>query len=315
MNIDVVGLGFAAMDIVLRCEELPREDGFAFVQEENLMPGGSCANALVTLANLGTFTALMAKMGYDHYGQAFVKDLKASGVSTRYLQFKENGTSLHNFITVTKTGSKAIFSHLGDSLLDLSEEDVDPNILTGVKVFYTELVPGNASLKLARFCKEEHIPIVFNLQVGPAFMELCHVSRAQLDEMLSLCDLFLGYEEGILELAETKDSMVAISSLYEKYRPEMGLIVTLGQRGSVWHNSKKTISVPAYGIEAVDTTGAGDAFSGGLIHSYFIKENELEAAIRFASACAAIKCTQHGPRLKASEEDILDFIRLHDTDQ
>lgn len=66
MDFKVLGLGTAAMDIVLQCEELPREDGFAFIYNEQLIPGGSCANVLVALTKLGVKTSLIAQMGDDY---------------------------------------------------------------------------------------------------------------------------------------------------------------------------------------------------------------------------------------------------------
>jgi len=297
------------MDIVLICDDLPREDGFAFVHEEQLLPGGSCANVLVALANLGTSTALLAKMGDDHYGQSFLADLEASGVSNRYVQMKKNGISLHTFITVARNGSKAIFSHMGDSLLDLSEEEIDLDVLEGVRVFYTDLVPGKPALKLARICRERSIPVVFNLQVGPAFMELCRTSRGEIDEMLSICDLFITNHNFILELAIKGECIEAAYYLFNIYHPPVGIITTRGDKGSVWVCGVESLIVPALNVQATDTTGAGDSFTGGLIHAKFIKGLEMKESIEFATGCAALKCTQRGPRLNASEADIRNFVK------
>ena len=142
MKIQVLGLGAAAMDVVLRCNDLPREDGFAFIHQENLMPGGSCANTLVALAGLGVQTGLLAKMGDDHYGRQFLQDLAASGVSTAHTLIKPGGVSLHTFITVAPDGSKAIFAHFSDSFLELAPDEIHPEMLDNVRVFYTDMLPG-----------------------------------------------------------------------------------------------------------------------------------------------------------------------------
>ena len=75
MTAQILGLGASAMDVVLNCEDLPREDGFAFIHEEKLTPGGSCANVLTAAAGFGNRTGLIAKMGDDEYGRVFVEDL------------------------------------------------------------------------------------------------------------------------------------------------------------------------------------------------------------------------------------------------
>ena len=308
MTVDVIGLGFAAMDLFLNTENLPREDGFSFVYEERLLPGGSCANALVAVCRMGGSAGLIAQMGDDHYGRLFTQDLEQTGVSSAFVLTKPQGISLHNFITVTAKGAKAIYSHLGNSLLALSEDEVSPRMIAGARVFYTELVPAKPALKLARACKAAGIPIVFNLQVGPGFMALCGVPHNRIDEMLKNCDLFITNHHFMCELAEGDDCRQAAASVYERYQPSIGVIATMGADGACFLIDGESIVVPAFNIRAVDTTGAGDAFSGGLLYARFIKGLSVQESMIFATGCAAVKCTQPGPRLNANETDILRFI-------
>ena len=308
MKLDAVGIGFAAMDLFLKTEDLPKTDGFSFVHDERLLPGGSCANAMAAVSRMGASAGLIAKIGDDHYGEIFVRDLEQSGVSSAFVSKKPGGTTLHNFITVTKNGDKAIFSHLGDSLLELSEDEVSANMLLGARVFYNEMIPARPCLKLSKTCKTSGIPVVFNLQVGPEFMALCDVSRAEIDEMLSICDLFITNQHFMCELAGMNDCTEAVSHLHENYRPSLGIIATLGEKGSLYLDSKESFAVPDLDIQAVDTTGAGDAFSGGLIYAKFIKGLGIRESMAFATGCAALKCTQPGPRLNGGEADILRLV-------
>jgi len=315
MKVDVLGLGTAAMDIVLRCENLPREDGFAFIHREELRPGGSCANVLVTLTSMGITTGMVAKIGDDYYGNVFKNELLESGVSAQYIQNKKNGTTLHTFITVTGNGSRAIFANMGDSLLSLSEEEVNPGMLEGVKIFYTDMFPGRPALKLARLCRERGIIVIFNLQCPPSFMELCHLKRGELEEMISLCHLFFSCQNGLLELATVDDYMEASFLVYQKYLPEMGLVSTFGDKGANWLSKEGAVFTPAFNVQAIDTTGAGDAFIGGLIYSYFFEQLNRKESMEFASACAAIKCTQLGARLRTTVNHVRNFIELHKNSQ
>lgn len=313
MKLDVLGLGAIAMDIVLRCEDLPREDGFSFIHEEKLMPGGSGANVLVTLANMGASCAILAKVGDDPYGNILRKDLFESEISTHYLLTKKGGTTLHTFITVAHNGAKAIYVNLGDSFLSLSEEEINPKMLQGVKVFYTDMIVGGPALKLTKLCREKGIPIFFNLECTPSFMELCGVHRKDLEEMISLCSLFCTSKEGLSEFCAGKDEIEAGLAIYKKFHPEIGVVVTLGERGAAWINHEETLLIPAFSVKAIDTTGTGDAFAGGLIYAYLLKGWEKKRSIEFASACAALKCTQPGPRLKAKEAEIKQFLENHQT--
>lgn len=308
MTVDILGLGTAAMDIVLQCEELPKEDGFSFIHNENIMPGGSCANVLVALNNLNIKTSLVAQLGDDYYGKLFLQDIVQSGIATEHIYVKEQGVSLHTFVTVAQKGSRAIYCNLGNSLLDLSEEMVNIEMLQGVKVFYTDMFPVKPALKLAELCKKIGIPVAVNLQCAPSFMELCQAPKAELEKMLTMADIIFACREGLLELAACTDFYQAGKMIYTKFQPQHGLVFTLGERGALAFSKTGILEVPAFRVDAIDTTGAGDAFIGGFLYGFFIRKMPKEEAIRFANACAAIKCTQLGPRLKATELDILNLL-------
>ncbi|WDP85256.1 MAG: carbohydrate kinase family protein [Desulfobacter sp.] len=308
MSIDVLGLGAIAMDILLNCQGLPEEDGYAIIDKEAATPGGSCANVITALAGLGTQTGFVARLGEDDAGRVLEADLKAHGVSTRYVSVKKKGVSMHSYVAVGKNGSKIIFCNMGDSLLSLDEQDVHESMLDGVSCFYTALQPARPALKLARLCRKKGIPVICNLQVEPQFLNRCGGHASLVDEMLSLCSLLITFKNGVILYTGQKQIPMAARQLYEKYRPNMGVIVTLGKDGAVWVDKQKTLSLPSFHVSAIDTTGAGDAFIGGMIHAVLFEKFDQASAMRFASACAALKCTQPGPRLKASKQDILNFM-------
>ena len=308
----VLGLGTAAMDVVLECDDLPREDGFAFVQRERLVPGGSCANVLTALVRLGSSAGLVARMGDDAYGRAFVADLERSGVSAAHVDVRPGGTSLHTFIAVGQGGAKSILAHMGDSLLALSEERVSEAMVDGIQVFYTDMLPGGPALKLARICRERGVPVVFNLEVGPGFHALCGTSLKDLDEMISLSYLFLTYGEALAELTGRDDPDEALDALVRENDLPGGAVATLGTGGAVWRHAAGNLALPAFPVEARDTTGAGDAFAAGLIQSCLLEGAPQAEALAFASACAALKCTQPGPRFTGNRGAVIDFLKRRD---
>lgn len=293
------------MDVVLESEDLPREDGFSWLYSESLRPGGSCANVLVTVSNLGGRCAIVAKVGDDDDGRLLREDLHSSGISTRYLFFDKNKKTLRTYITVTRKGTKTILVRLENSLLALSEEDVLSVTLDHVKVFYTDLLPAKPALSLARLCKARNIPIFFNLQCSPSFMELCGIQRSEVEEMAALCDIFCGGREAVREFAGYRDSSKAVKTIHKRYGPSIATVVTLGESGSLWIDRNHALYVPSYKVEVADTTGAGDAFAGGLIYALFLGHQDPKSALLFANACGALKCTQKGPRLKGSKSDVL----------
>lgn len=309
MNKKVLGLGAIAMDIVLQCNQLPKKDGTAFINDEKLIPGGSCANVLVTLSKLGVDTGIIGKVGDDKYSELFIEDLKNNNIDTKYIIVKKGGTMLHTYITVTNNGEKCIFSNCGNSFLDLKEEEVSDKHLRDISVFYTDMFLGEPSLKLARICKDKGIPVVFNLQCNLEFMELCNVNKVEIEEMISLSDIFVSYSEGLFQLSGIKNYKKGAKRIYGKYRPKLGVVATCGSKGSLGVIKDNIIFTPSYKVEAIDTTGAGDALIGGLIYSYYIKGKGIEESLKFANACAAIKCTQRGGRIDTDINEVLNLYK------
>ena len=83
--------------------------------------------------------------------------------------------------------------------------------------------------------------------------------------------------------------------------------MTLGSAGAVYQDAKVQYRQSIFPVKAVDTTGAGDSFLGGLIYAYFYEKREKKEALDFANATAAIKCMQEGPRSRASVEQVQKF--------
>lgn len=304
----VLSLGTVAMDVILETRELPKEDGFGFIDSERLLPGGSAANLSVALARYGIEVYQTGKIGDDKYGDEFRRTLVEDGVNDKFLITKSGGSTLHTFIITAPDGKHCIIANLGDSVLDLQPEELPEDILKEIDVFYTDMFSSRASIYLGRLAKEKGIPVVYNMQCTPSFMKTCGVTMEEIEEMISLSTVVSGGREGYFEMTGETDYHKGLEKFLEKYSVPQGVICTAGDEGALWHDAEESIYRDAYSVEAVDTTGAGDCFLAGFIYAYFCKEMDKQATIEFASASAALKCVQKGPRTGATVEDILQFI-------
>ncbi|NLF45190.1 MAG: carbohydrate kinase family protein [Syntrophomonadaceae bacterium] len=304
----VLGLGTATMDIVLQCAGLPKADGFEVIKKEQLYSGGSCANMLVTLAKLGVNARQIAKIGDDSLGKTFREDLIKDGVDDSLLMTVPDGETMHTFVIVAENGDHTIFTNMGDCIMNLGAEEITPAMLDGVDLFYTDIFPARPAIALAELCAARNIPVVFCLQCPVDFMNQIGVSNEEITAMLALSDLFLSGREGYYSLTNVADYEEAMRILYEKYPMEMGVICTAGDRGALWLSKDEKIVAKPYEIVPVDTTGAGDCFTGGLIYSYFVRGQPKQQAMDFAAAAAAIKCTQSGPRIQADARMVHEFM-------
>ncbi len=307
----VLGLGTAAMDTVIFCPSFPRGDSFQVIKSEQVLPGGSCANMLTTLASLGAESRLIAKIGDDELGLLFRSTLIEDGVDDRFVITKPGGKTLHTYIMAVESGYHCIFVNLGDSLKDLQPDDLDSPMLEGVDLFYSDLFPGEAAVLMASMCRERGIPVIICLECPPSFMERAGVGKENILKALSLADLIISGREGYKELTGIENYRKALAITYRKFQPRFGALCTAGDEGSTWKNAQGIIETAAYKITPVDSTGAGDSFLGAFIYSYFMEGKSRTAALEFASACGAMKCMRVGPRIKINTKEVEAFIQQH----
>lgn len=311
----VLSLGAVAMDVVLASSGLPEDDGFSLVADEVLVPGGSASNVSVALHRLGVPVWQTGKIGDDHYGVLFREDLIRNGIHVEPLAVKPGGTTLHTYIITAPGGKHCIFANKGDCVFDLRPEELAGDVLDGFTCFYNDLFSPLAALWLADQARERGIPVVYNMQCAPSFMESCGVSRDQIQEMLSKAALVIGGADGFGEIVEASCPEEAARAVYQRFQPSDGVICTCGAQGAVWYGPEGLTRSPAFPVAAVDSTGAGDTFCAGLIFARFCcGEENRGTALRFASAAAALKCTVPGPRSTANLEAVIDFLRRNETD-
>jgi len=306
----LLSLGAIAMDVVLSSNTLPHDDGFAFIKEEKMLPGGSASNVSVSAAHLGFRVFQTGKIGSDSIGSVFRRTLREDGVDDRYIVTKENGTTLHTYILTSPGGHHCIFANLGDSVGTLGADELPDDLMDSMDLFYTDMFSPEASLDLAEKAVRQGKPVLYNMQCVPSFMELCGTKRSHIEKMMSLCTIFVSNRDGFYEMTGEKDPAMAVRIMQETYHVREGVICTAGTDGAVWYDGN-AYTADAYRIEPVDTTGAGDCFLGGLLFAYFGSGWDKAAALSFACASASVKCLKAGPRSKADLQTILDFQASH----
>jgi sugar/nucleoside kinase (ribokinase family) len=302
----VVGLCVPAIDKVIQCNYLPKEDGFSRLMSEKLMPGGSGANVLTTITVLGGEAKMITKIGDDEFGKLFRKGLREDGVSDEFVFTKPGGTTLYNYVFVDTQGNKSIIGNLGDALFDLKASEMKEEMLSGAAVFYTDAMPAVPAIKLARFAKKINIPVFLQIECVPSFLDdggFC--CTEDLEALLQLSDLICAGRDVYEEMTKCNgDFLVALSDISLKYRPKHGVICTAGSKGAYWLIDSQILHAPPYPIKAIDTTGAGDTFCGALMQAYFLKRKTPKDALSFACACAALKCMTYGPRFVSAVSEV-----------
>ncbi|HJC10698.1 MAG TPA: carbohydrate kinase family protein [Candidatus Blautia merdigallinarum] len=307
MGYDVWGLGTLAMDVLMKVDALPKEDGFCMVLDNERQPGGSGTNVIVQLARLGAKCGYSGAVGDDGLGQEVISSLEQENVNAENMVMKKGSITLHTDIVIDRNGSKFIMLNMGDAFGSLDAEEAALDQICKSKVFYTDLLPKNAALTALKEAKKAGVTTVFNLQVGLGTMEGLGVSKEEILESLAYVDIFAPCREGLYAITGTED-LDKCRDYLRKYCSGL-LLFTLGDQGSAAYlGNEAKLTVPIKKVNTVDTTGAGDSYMGSFIYSYCLQGKELEDSMRFASVCAAHTCTGFGARFSPKLEEVADEL-------
>lgn len=274
MTSQVLVIGSANADLVVPVDRRPGGGETVLGGDTVLSPGGKGANTAVAAARLGADVALLGAVGDDPYGELLKRSLAESGVNTDSLRTSERPTGIA-YITVTPDGENSILVSPGANSA-LRPEDVD---LDGAEVVVLSLeIPLETVEHAVAKAVEHQVKTLLNL--SPA-AELSAKTLKGLDVLLvneHEAAFLLGGEADFPKLLDLGPKAA---------------VVTLGAKGAAVVTADGVTEVPSPKVEAIDTTGAGDAFAGALATS-LAKGDELAEAARKAVKVAAITVTRQG---------------------
>ncbi len=297
---DVAILGIFVADLAFEAPRLPVMGETILGEGFRMGPGGKGSNQAVAAARARAKVAFLTRLGADSFGEIALKAWAEAGIDTDYvIRDSERPTGAAFIFVSTETRDNAIIVESGAAGA-LSPADVDAAraAIEGAKVFVTQLEqPLDAALRGLEVARAAGVATVFN--PAPA--------AALPDGFLSLCDYVTPNEseaEAItgLKVGSLEEARAAAARLRE-----MGAgaaIITLGEKGALYHDGTATELVPAFNAGTLrDTTGAGDAFNGGFATALAEGQGPLQA-VRFACATAGLSVTRIGtaPAMPSREE-------------
>ncbi|MEU0807403.1 ribokinase [Streptomyces sp. NPDC005970] len=302
---DLLVVGSANADLVIGVERRPAAGETVLGSDLVVHPGGKGANQAVAAARLGARTALLARVGDDAYGRLLLESQRAAGVDTAGVLVGDAPTGVA-LITVDPSGDNSIVVSPGANAR-LSPEDVRAAaaLLASARVVSLQLeIPLDTVATVAEVVRTarggadtgegrgegtgEGGPRVVLNPSPPAPLPA---------EVLAVCDpLVVNEHEARFLLGddpagreETPDAWAAALLA----RGPRSVVVTLGAAGALVADRDRTALVPSLPVKAVDTTGAGDAFTGALAWRLGLGE-DLETAVRFAVRVGAAAVTRDG---------------------
>jgi ribokinase len=272
---------------VARVKEMPPLDGISFADQYSAFAGGSGGNVAEGLARLGHAARFLGVLGDDEGGRMLLQAFVSAGVDTSCIRIEPGQRSAACFIAVDAHGQRLIFS-LGGVAVYEQAKDITPRQLAGVKILYIADA-YQAVAKAAISWLEPGARVVFS----PGGL-MVSSGQEYLGPILERTDILIvsrGEAEVLSGCSDPEQAGVILAGLGPQ-----AVLLTLGADGVLLCEGSSRVRVPAVRVEqVVDTTGAGDAFSAGLVAG-LLEGLELEHSARLGCAVAAHKIGHFGSR-------------------
>ena len=284
----VVVVGSFNMDLVVQAERRPQTGETLMGEEFGMFIGGKGSNQAIAAARLGADVTMIGRLGTDLFGDTLMAAHADEGICTDYvIRDTEIGTGVASILIDTDGDNSIVL--VPQANMRLSVEDIEraSESIAAADVLLLQLeVPVGASQRAAEIAKSNGTTVVLN--PAPA-QELP-------DDFLAQVDILTPNEVETESLSGIRVSTATDAEHAAKVLLDKGLsavILTLGERGALLLTSDLTQQIPAYTVEVVDTTAAGDAFCGALATAVAQGENLVDA-VAFANAVGALAVTVLG---------------------
>lgn len=305
MGYDVVGVGAAAYDYLCIVEKYPEEDGSTNILEIHNQGGGCVATALVATSRLGFSTSYIGNTG-DNFGGNYIReDFVKEGVDISGVQVFPGRHSTEGYVMIDPAKSTRTKFPYSNDLPDIIWTREKEDLIRQAKILHIDGTNYNNCLKAAQIARESGVLVSLD---GCARKK----NTALNAELAMMADILIMNEE-FPYYASGRDNLEEAMNFFAEGHARV-IISTLGARGCVALEHGKLVYYPAYKVEAIDTTGAGDVFHGAFLAAWLRGYTQYDAVL-YASAVAAVKCTKIGGRDGIpSHEKTLQFMKEHAED-
>lgn len=302
-KVDVTVFGSVALDMIINFDRPPQFDETILAKNIIISAGGSAANVAVGLSRLGVKTAFIGRIGTDEASRIILTKLYEEGVNVSQIKIIREA-KLPKTVILAEKGEKRIITIADEKTLSLtSPDEVAWNYIDISKVVYIGEVYVEVASIIASYAKAKGKTVIYRILTPFAEMGL-----EKLQGIISNTTHIIANEVAWKKLVR-KTRKIKLKSPSDLLSLGVNsIIITKGRKGATLYTKNKEIIIPPYEVKAIDSTGAGDAFSAGFIWAILNGYN-LEKAAEIANILAAISTTKIGaqnsmPRLK----DVMELI-------
>ena len=283
---DAVGFGLNAVDHLIVVPKYPAFDTKVRLLEHRQTTGGQAATTMVALQRLGLKTAYAGRFGSDTEGQFGLQSIKSEHVDTAFAEVIDGARNQVAFIIVDGTTGERTIIWDRDERLSYSAGEAPVELAARGRVLHLDAHDPPACARMAQAARAGGTIVtadIDNIYEG-------------LPQLLPLIDVLVGSREFPHRLTGIADDRASLVELKASYG--CGLVgMTKGREGALVYCEGQFIEAPAQQVPGGcrDTTGAGDAFHGGLLYG-LLRGEDVESSLKLANAVAALKCRELGAR-------------------
>lgn len=305
----VAVVGSANVDLVLRAERMPIKGETLIGDAYDIFTGGKGFNQAAAAARLGADVTLIAKIGDDPFADILRTAMDTENINTEFVKADpETGTGVATIVVEPDGKNSIIVVPRANMRLTPADVDVAQNSIAEADILLLQLeTPIDTSKHAIEIAKANETIVI--LDPAPA--------RPLPANLLSQVDILKPneVEAGVLSgrAVTTQEDGVAVAKALQSQIASDGLsavVLTLGEQGVLTYTQTEMTHIPAIAVDVVDTTGAGDAFSGALATT-LAEDRELIEAVKFANAAGAAAVTTLGATPSMPKREKIEEILNH----
>ncbi len=304
---EILMLGDINIDTVWPVSEFPTPGRDGLTETVKVEMGGAVINSAIVLDNLGQRTSLLGCVGKDVWAEQMTRELAQTNIDQKHVHVKPKSTTGLTFIIVTPDGERTMFSYRGANI-QLETQDVDEDTFKDVDILHIsgyallESPQKNAVWRAVELAKSYNVQICLDTGLEPVIQNPKDLRRL-LGE-LTIC--ISGPQEISILLGSTSPEEAADLLLSTGIKLAA---IKLGEKGSFVADEKDQFFCPSFPVNAVDTTGAGDSFTAGLLYGW-THDLSLQASTVLASTLGALAASVYGAGFSLpGRQHVLDFLR------
>jgi sulfofructose kinase len=280
---DVVGIGATSVDFVYLLPAYPAPTASLAkmrISRHFVSCGGQVATALATCARLGLRSKFVGVTGTDDNAKQVRRELADRGVDLTDVVIRDISNQYAVILVDEHSGERIVLWDRDDKL-KLRERELPPDVIASTRVVHVDDVDQEASIRAATLARSTGTIVTSDI-------DRINERTTELAKAVTIPIFAEHVPSTMTGINDPADALRALRKDLDGV-----LCVTLGVRGAMTLDGDQLVHVPAFAIDALDTTGAGDVFRGGFIYGYF-QGWPLEDILRFANAAAAVSCTKLG---------------------